>query len=293
MYLYNVTELRAALADLLQDAIPSTAFTWLAERLDIINNTNQFYTTFVTLPRKTGKTPLSLPHNKIQLIQSLRRNLILKDWTSDRLARTWLLLHVDASDKTKYFNVIENLFLAAEVNELTALYSSLPLFAYPDMWKARCSEGIRSNIGDVLMVIMCNNPYPSENLDEPAWNQLVLKAFFTDKPIDEIVGIDERRNQQLARTLSDYAHERWAAHRPVNPQLWRCVAPYIDEYSFKDIQKLLSSNNDAERKAAALAIYASNYEPAKIFLSEEDKREIAEGKLTWKIVEEKSNEYVL
>ena len=76
---------------------------------------------------------------------------------------------------------------------------------------------------------MCNNPYPAENLNEAAWNQMVLKAFFTEKPIDQIIGLDERANERLARTLSDYAHERWAAHRSVNPLLWRCVAPFINE----------------------------------------------------------------
>jgi hypothetical protein len=293
MYIYNVTKLRSAFADLLRDIIPHEAFTWLSERTSKVSDTNQFNTTFVTLPRKTGKVHISLPDLEIQSIQSLRRNLVLTDWTADRLARAWLLLHVDASDKEKYFTTIENLFEAAEVNELIALYSSLPLLAYPGMWTNRCAEGIRNNISDVLKVIMCNNPYPSENLNDAAWNQLVLKAFFTDKAINDIIGLDERNNMQLAQTLSDYAHERWAAHRSVNPLLWRCIGPFINEDLLVDVRKLLSSSNQAEKKAAVLAIYSSGYEPAKKYLSPEEKRDIEEGRLTWKFVEEKSKEYVL
>ena len=196
-------------------------------------------------------------------MDDIRPNLVLKDWTVDRLARVWLLMNVDASDREKYFRNIESLFMAAEVNELVALYSALPLLAYQEKWTARCSEGIRNNIGDVLKVIMCNNPYPSENLNEAAWNQMVLKAFFTDKPVEEIIGLDERANERLAKTLSDYAHERWAAHRNVNPLLWRCVGPFINEQIFKDIQKLYASDNELERDAALLAIHSSNYGPAK------------------------------
>src|SRR5699024_3254500 len=120
---------------------------------------------------------------------------------------------VDPADKDTYFRIIENLFLAAEMSELVALYSSLPLLAYPELWTKRCAEGIRSNIGSVLESIMYQNPYPAENLNQAAWNQLVLKAFFTDKAVNNIYGLEERANSELASILSDYAHERWAAHR--------------------------------------------------------------------------------
>ena len=89
------------------------------------------------------------------------------------------------------------------MNELVALYSALPVLAYPEIWKMRCAEGIRSNIGHVLESIMYNNPYPMQYLDEKAWNQLILKAFFTDKDINLIPGIDKRANAELARTRSD------------------------------------------------------------------------------------------
>src|SRR5688572_29436077 len=255
MYSYNHDHLKTVFATIIRENTTSDAFLWLNEKISSLQNINQFNTTFITLPRRTGKSKVNLTKDESTEIAGIRPNLLLKDWTIDRLARAWLLLQADASDPEKYFRNIESLFLAAEVNELVALYSALPILAYQEKWTARCSEGIRSNIGDVLNVIMCNNPYPSENLNEAAWNQMVLKAFFTEKPVEEIIGLDERANERLAKTLSDYAHERWAAHRNVNPLLWRCVGPFINGQLFPDIQKLLASENKIERDAAVLAIH--------------------------------------
>jgi hypothetical protein len=159
------------------------------------------------------------------------------------------------------------------MNELVALYSSLPLLAYPESWRFRCTEGIRSNIGSVLEAIMYDNPYPAEQLDEAAWNQLVLKAFFTEKHVERIVGLDKRANRQLAHILTDYVHERRSAHRKVDPQLWRLIGQFIDEKNFQDISILYDNGDDIEKKAALLACADSNFADAKEFVEEKS--------LTW------------
>ena len=187
------------------------------------------------------------------------------------------------------YRLIENHFLAAEMNELVALYSSLPVLQYPESWAHRCTEGIRSNIGIVLEAIICNNPYPAEQLSEAAWNQLVMKAFFTDKPIHKIIGLDQRANKELANMLWDYANERWAAFRTVNPQLWRCIGKFIDEKIFPGIQRIYNSPDTIERDAATLACYESDYPAAKELLNQNDslKSQIESGKLSWDILAKK------
>lgn len=236
MYSYNSDRLKEVLSTIIQRQTDANTFAWLKEKANIPGT--QFSTVFITAPRKTGKAIIDVTHEENKLIDDIRPGFTISNWPIDRLTRVWLLMHLDPSDKEKYFKTIENLFLAAEMNELVALYSALPVLAYPEIWTRRCAEGIRNNIGDVLEAIMCNNPYPSENLDEAAWNQLVLKAFFTEKPIEEIVGLDKRANEKLAHTLYDYAHERLAAHRTINPAAWRCIEPFASEKIFPDYQKI-------------------------------------------------------
>ncbi|HEX2534939.1 MAG TPA: EboA domain-containing protein [Chitinophagaceae bacterium] len=246
-------------------------------------------TLFATATRRVGRQPLELKPEELSRLQAVRPGFTPNGWTLDRLFRVWLLLQRDSKDKEAYIRGIEQLFHAAEMNESVALYSALPLLAYPEVWKHRCTEGIRSNIGTVLEAVICDNPYPSEQLAEGAWNQLVLKAFFTEKPVHRIVGLDRRANEQLARIVSDYAHERWAAGRPVPPLLWRNVGPFLNEQNFGDIQRVFSSENTIEREAAALACAASSYRPAQDLLRSDPelKTAITAGTLTWNTLAEK------
>jgi hypothetical protein len=169
------------------------------------------------------------------------------------------------------------------MNELAALYSSLFFFTYPEEWQGRCAEGIRSNIGIVLEAIMYNNPYPFKHLNDLAWNQLVMKAFFTEKNVNRIIGLDQRANKELAWILIDYADERWAAHRSVHPHLWRLVAKFIDGSNFKNLEKAFASRDTREKEAAALACFQSDYAPAKQLVDSDPelKKAIIENKINW------------
>jgi len=145
------------------------------------------------------------------------------EWNTDTLCRVWLLLQVPAQDKSKYVGIIDPLFSGAEVNELVALYKALELLAYPEYWITRCEEGVRSNIGSVLEAIMYNNAYPAVYLSEAAWNQMILKAFFTEKDVRQIRGLKQRNNPALKETLADYVQERLAAGRSVNPEIYKLM----------------------------------------------------------------------
>ncbi len=269
-----------------QNAVPDV-FHWLEEKAILISEEKpgtQLNLAFAAVPRKTGRHFIKIAENERKVIEGVHTGLSFDDWTIDRLSRLWLLMQANASEKQAYCNKIENLFKAAEMYELAALYSSLYFFEYPQEWKRQCAEGIRSNIGFVLEAIMYNNPYPFKYLSDLAWNQLVLKAFFTEKDVNRIIGLDERANKELAWILIDYANERWAAHRSVNPQLWRLVGKFIDESNFKNIEKAFASSDKKEKKAAALACFHSNYQAAKNLLNSEPdlKSAILENKLNWK-----------
>lgn len=192
------------------------AVNYLTQQADAFNTSQQvavFYRVFTAIPRFVGKQPISIPTDLQFALQRVRPGFTVEGWTLDRLARVWWLLQLPADDQPGYVKTISELFKAGELNELVALYSALPVLSYPEAWTFQATEGIRNNIADVQSAIMLHNPFPADYFTEAAWNQLIMKAFFTDKDVTQITGLHERKNARLAQTLADYAAERRAAGR--------------------------------------------------------------------------------
>jgi len=286
----NFTSVRKLLALIIERNVSQETYTWLLDKATQSankDNNYQFNLTFTSIPRKTGKKEVVAGDADIKNINILIPGFTVKRWTIDKVSRVWLLMNLETTDKDHYITRIENLFPQAEMNELVALYSALPVLAYPEAWILRCAEGIRSNIGTVLEAIMYYNPYPAAYLNEAAWNQLVMKAFFTDKNVNNIIGLDERTNQNLANILFDYVEERWAAGRIVNPQIWRLTGKYMDESHFYMMEKLFA--NEIDQQAAALTCANSSFEKAALLLDQypEFKTAIEQNTLTWEVIANK------
>lgn len=288
IYYYDRNKVNGILYRTIEKNTTEQVLSWLQQQLQKLEEANsiqRFNLTFTAIPRQTGKQEVLLSKEDDALLAA--DNIFIHGYTLDRLARIWWLLQLPADNREQYVKTIEGLFDAADMNEQTALYGALPLLAWPEAWKLRTAEGIRSSIGTVQEAVMLDNAYPALYLEEPAWNQLVMKAIFTDKPINRIIGLDKRANPQLAAVLSDYAHERWAAGRPVNPLLWRLIGPFIgDNVYYADIERVWRSENNVEREAAALACAASSYAPARDLLEQDPgiQEEIARQKITWDTV---------
>jgi hypothetical protein len=237
----------------------------------------ELMTAFVAAPRflskKIVKTSASEQAEPINI----------EGWSLVRLCRVWLLTQLDAADKQEYIHNIETLFDTAELNELVALYSALPLFAYPEQWLLRATDAVRSNMGFVFDAIAFHNAYPDRYFSEAAWNQLVLKTIFNDKPIHLIDGLSNRANATLASILSDFAHERWAAGRSVPPQVWRLISPFVDDNFLKDLEYLFQTDVPANQYAAAIVCKESGYAPALQLLSQYPalERMANQGEITW------------
>ncbi|HVG15457.1 MAG TPA: EboA domain-containing protein, partial [Chitinophagaceae bacterium] len=158
-YLYDIASFTNLLDHKIQTELSPDNWNWINEKAN--GGPANMRMAFASIPRKIGKAPIQFTTEEEAAMQQLRPELSINAWPIDRLCRVWLLLHVPSADKDQYVKEIDTLFLSAEMNELVALYSALPLLAYPEAWRKRCAEGIRSNIGDVLQAIICNNPYPS------------------------------------------------------------------------------------------------------------------------------------
>lgn len=206
--------------------------------------------------RKVGKTPLALDAAALGLADQSRPGWDPSRWSIDQAARVRLLLAA-AGDGDAFVRRLDQLCATADVDELVAFYRGLPVYPDPSRHRMRAGEGVRSNMSVVFQAVAHHNPYPAEQLPEEAWNQMVLKALFVGSALDPIVGLDRRANATLARMLGDYAHERWAAGRPVSPELWRCVGPFASGPLLVDLGRVLEAGKPPERAAAVLALRSS------------------------------------
>ena len=243
----------------------------------------ELMTAFVAAPRFLAKKIMEVSEDEQWSLDTEIPGFSVNNWSLVRLSRVWLLTQLDPSDKEDYVKSIETLFDTAEMNELVALYSALPLLSYPEQWLFRATDAVRSNMGFVFDAIALHNPYPAKHFSELAWNQLVLKTIFNDKPIHLIEGLENRANEKLALTLSDFAHERWAAGRSVAPQVWRLVGKFMNPALLADMQHLFESENSDDRKAAALACADSTLTNANYLLAKytDLEKSVKSGELTW------------
>lgn len=229
---------------------------WLSDRCRTIAGGDKkgLFLSFGLVPRKVGKDDLALMDEEIFSAAQARPGWDPTGWTMDQAARMLLVLSYPAPEAGPYVAVMDQMFAAGEVHELVALYQGLPLYPYPSAFQLRCAEGLRTNMQSVFCAIAHRNPYPGEQLNEDQWNQLVLKSLFIGVPLDPIVGLDRRANAKLAKILVEFAEERWAAKRPVSPELWRCVGPVANADGLKALERVLTTGTDLERQAAVLAL---------------------------------------
>lgn len=260
----------ALLSGWVRARVTAEAAAWFHEQLAAVRNAGQekpLYLALGYVPRRLGKDDLALSAGELAEAAALRPGFDPSEWSVDQAARVALVLASYDGDPVRFKDRLETLFRTADIGETIAFYRGLPLYPGQELLRARAREGARSGMRPVFEAVAHRNPYPKEQFDENAWNHLVLKALFIGSPLDPIQGLDERANPRLARMLCDYAHERWAAGRPVSPELWRCVGPHADEAALADLARVLESGSAQERRAAALALYACPRPEAKGLLA--------------------------
>jgi hypothetical protein len=271
----------------LKARVPADAGAWLDKTAQSLRQgtDRDFYIAISLVSRKIGKADLNLAQAELAQAQAARKGWDPHNWSLDQAARVYLLLAPGADGET-FSRRLDQLCITADIGELVAFYSGLPLYPDQPRHALRAAEGVRTNIKAVFQAVAHRNPYPSEQLAEDPWNQLVLKSLFIGISLDPIVGLDQRSNPKLARILCDYAHERWSAGRPVSPELWRCVGPHAKGEMLADLGRVLEKGTEPERAAAALAL-ASSPDPAAtglLWAYPELSVAVSENKVSWQSV---------
>lgn len=279
----------ALLSEKLSQQLSTAAADWLERSLAQVaagQSKRHLLTAFSAASRKVGKADLQVTPVDAQRADSLRPGWDFSHWSVDQAARTLLLLAIPADQEQS----VQMLFDNADVGELIALYQSLPLLPHSKRYCAQAISGVRSSMTAVFNAIALRNPYPADYFDQPAWNQMVLKALFEGSPLFLIEGLDRRANPELARMLSDYAHERWAANRPVSPELWRPVGPFAEADIVADLERVLNQPDPLQQQAAALA--CAHSPAAQMLLDDRPdlRQRVQSGQLTWKNFEKSFRE---
>ncbi len=243
----------------------------------------QFYMAFSAVSRFFSHAPLQANAKEIKQANELINGFSPQSLSRSQVARALLLLSIAHLPEVHFKNIYYKLKDTAEMYEAAALFAALPLLPYPEALLEAAIDGVRTNISLVFDAIALQNPYPAQYFPEAAWNQLYLKAVFMGRPIQEIMGIEKRANQELANTLSDFAHERWAAGREVPLNMWLAVPQFINERILEDLKKLLRHTDTQQQAVAALVCGESKHPEAKILLEQYPQWEekINKKTLTW------------
>ena len=287
MHQVDIKEATSWLLDILQQKASEAGRTWLTEKFRKLGSSykaSKFHLAFGAAPRFVGKEPLQLSPEELEQAQGIRQGLRPDTWTLDEASRILFLLLLPNETDKAHFDAVMDVFDTADMGEQAALFKAFPLLPYPEQYRQLAAEGIRTNMTVVLEAIALNNPYPAEFLEENAWNQLFLKCTFTDRPLHQIHGVNLRENPELARIISDYAHERWAAGREVTPEIWCPVGPYFSEVHLEDMKKLLEHAMPIQREAAALLCVEAGTKQSIALVSAypELKDKVLKGQITWK-----------
>jgi len=251
---------------------------WFHQTLRKIGKLDQvsdFYMGFGAIHRFIGKQPPELNETEINNIRQSYPGFTPKQWTLDQLARAAVLMHLPSE---KNVAPIKTLLSTADMSESVAIYKSLYFLDNAEAFDKQVQDGIRTNMVDVFDAICLYNPYPYSYLSEDAWNQMVLKAIFMQRPIYKIYGVDDRNNAKLAMMLRDFAHERWSAGRSVTPELWRLCIGNTDHFIFEDLVKATKSDDPLSQAAAVKVMLEDTFVPAKTWL---EKNNIEPPEISW------------
>lgn len=259
---------------------------WLAlqsEKIKQSNSDRDLHITLGLIPRKLSRADLALSDAEHTQAEQYCAGWNPAAWSIDTTARIAVLCTLAEHNNERFENLLADLFRNADLAESIAYYSGIALYPRSDALDWQVGEGLRSNIRAVFEAIAHCNPYPALHFDQNRWNHMVLKALFIDSTLAPVFGLDQRANKELALILTDYAHERWAAGRPVSPELWRCVGRFAKGDMIEDLKRVVSSADSIEQQAGALALFDCADENARAILNNKPElvTSVSSGALSW------------
>jgi len=224
---------------------------WLSEKSETIvanQSAKDLFLTYTLLARKATSVVLDIEEGEdsgLKYFKSHGANEL-------EVARMYLLIYVLDQDFDFFKDKVVKLTQVADITELETFLKYLHFLPQAAYFRDTAVDALRTNIGTVFDAISQDNPYPALHFNDQQWNQMFLKAAFIQSDLNGIRDIEARGNADLARIVSDYAHERWAASRTIDAHIWRPVTHYLEGVLLADMERLFQSEDPVERKAATL-----------------------------------------
>lgn len=187
-------------------------------------SSDTFAEAFTVATRRLGRAPIEMTAEESKELES--SGLCRGRWDVDELARIAVLVRAaDALDDAPLAALTEECYQHGDTRERQAVLRALPVLRAADWTVAIGVDACRSSVQPIFEAIACENPFPASRFPDLNFNQMVLKALFTDVRLERIVGLDARVTPELRRMAAAYASERHAAGRSVPEDIHRLTGP--------------------------------------------------------------------
>ncbi|WP_375324012.1 EboA domain-containing protein [Flagellimonas sp. GZD32] len=274
---------KSYLSDILQLNLSESEYQWLVGATEKILDTKSkkdLYITYSLCASKIQDKPIADFGST-----DFKWKSYLEVQKASTLEMTRIFILVAALEESEDFlQSVQQLIQVADKTELETFLKFLILLPEPEHFKFAAVEALRTNIATVFNAISQHNPYPSRYFTSHEWNQMYLKSAFMMQNLKLIPEIEKMANADLTRIISDYAHERWAASREIDPMFWRPVSNFVQGNLVNDIERILHSENEREQKAGTLVCFHSTLDEAKELLKKYNAYlpKVERGEITWK-----------
>jgi len=225
---------------------------WLTDNIQLSEKDelgNKFIMSYNLIFRFISNDKIEWNSEELVFLEKKYPSFSESKWSKQTICRALLMVRFTEGNGEK---TLKKLMETCSVKELQDFYKNLFFLAAAPKLTSLVEEGIRTNTTDVFDAIALRNPYSANFLSEDAWNQLVLKAIFMERPLYKIYNLRGRNNEKLALMLNDYIKERWSAGRTVSPEVWQLMLGYNNPELQTTIKKASKSKNELEQRAAQL-----------------------------------------
>ena len=203
-------------------------------------------------------------------------------WRRDEAVKIWLISEVvtRCAESTETMDLLYQVYDATDTEGRVACLRSLNFLG------GSVSGGLkmihdagRTYLSELMEAGWCHSPFASRYLSDEEYRKAVLKSLFCDVPVSGFMGLEERADAELARSLCEYADEREAAGRVVPSAVLRVAAFYPQPGLLARLIGRLEHPTAEERLTAAIGLERTGDPRALSFIQErvgrEENREVS------------------